>query len=97
MTSRVVRIAALAIAAAAIVLLLTLPVSEYDWMRDMDPSIPPGTIVDNGSARVAAGLTALIGVATGTLAAWFSRGIVRWVAVAAAVIVAVIWAVKFAA
>lgn len=96
MTSRVVGVLALALAAAAIVLLLALPASEYDWMRDMDPSIPKGAIVDDGDSHVAAGAITLVGVASGATAAWFSRGSMRWAGAVAAVAVAAIWAIRFA-
>ena len=93
-----VRIAALVAVAVVLLLLLSLPAHQHDWMQQMDPTIGPGAIEDAaGNSRVAAGVVATVGVLAALLAGVTARGrFARWLAVGAAVLVTATWAVKFA-
>ena len=81
--------------AAALVAVLLLPENRYDWMREMDPSIPAGAIEDGADSHVPAGLAVVMGVGAAAAIAWASPGCRRWMALTAGLVIALLWAVKF--
>ncbi|RHW18317.1 hypothetical protein D1610_07575 [Sphingomonas gilva] len=88
-----------AIFAVAMLALIAMPASSYDWMTQMDPMVAPGSIEEGDNRWPMIALVALIaalGAQLAVLKLAVSRPM-RATAVALMIVAAVVWAVRFVA